>query len=67
MAGSFGFEKEHYDVSMQIGEDRLFPFVRSAPPGVEIAVTGVSCHQQIADGTGRDARYLVEVLADALA
>ncbi len=67
MAGSFGFEKEHYDVSMQIGEDRLFPFVRSVPPGVEIAVTGVSCHQQIADGTGRDARYLVEVLADALA
>ena len=51
---------------MQIGEDRLFPFVRSAPSGVEIAVTGVSCHQQIADGTGRDARYLVEVLADAL-
>ena len=67
MAGSFGFEKEHYDVSMQIGEDRLFPFVRSAPSGVEIAVTGVSCHQQIADGTGRDARYLVEILADALA
>ena len=67
MAGSFGFEKEHYDMSMQIGEDRLFPFVRSAPSGVEIAVTGVSCHQQIADGTGRDARYLVEVLADALA
>ena len=67
MAGSFGFEKEHYDVSMQIGEDRLFPFVRSAPSGVEIAVTGVSCHQQIADGTDRDARYLVEVLADALA
>ncbi len=67
MAGSFGFEKEHYDVSMQIGEDRLFPFVRSAPSDVEIAVTGVSCHQQIADGTAREARYLVEVLADALA
>ena len=67
MAGSFGFEKEHYDVSMKIGEDRLFPFVRSAPSDVEIAVTGVSCHQQIADGTGRDARYLVEILADALA
>ena len=67
MAGSFGFEKEHYDVSMQIGEDRLFPFVRSAASDVEIAVTGVSCHQQIADGTGRDARYLAEILADALA
>ena len=67
MAGSFGFEKEHYDVSMQVGEDRLFPFVRAAPDNVEVAVTGVSCHQQIADGTGRPARYLVEVLADALA
>ena len=67
MAGSFGFEKEHYDVSMQVGEDRLFPFVRAAPDNVEVAVTGVSCHQQIADGTGCPARYLVEVLADALA
>ena len=67
MAGSFGFEKEHYDVSMQVGEDRLFPFVRAAPDNVEVAVTGVSCHQQIADGTGRPARYLVEVLGDALA
>ena len=67
MAGSFGFEKEHYDVSMQVGEDRLFPFVRAAPDNVEVAVTGVSCHQQIADGTGRPARYLVEILADALA
>ncbi len=67
MAGSFGFEKEHYDVSMKIGEDRLFPFVRTAPSNIEIAVTGVSCHQQIGDGTDRDARYLVEVLADALA
>ena len=67
MAGSFGFEKEHYDVSMKVGEDRLFPFVRAAPDNVEVAVTGVSCHQQIADGTGCPARYLVEVLADALA
>ena len=67
MAGSFGFEKEHYDVSMRVGEDRLFPFVRRAPANTEIVVTGVSCHQQIADGTGRTARYLPEILADALA
>ena len=66
MAGSFGFEKEHYDVSMKVGEERLFPAVRSAPETAEIAVTGVSCRQQIEDGTGRKARYLTEVLAEAL-
>ncbi len=67
MAGSFGFEKEHYDVSMRVGEDRLFPFVRNAAPETEIVVTGVSCGQQIADGASRTARYLPDVLADALA
>jgi Fe-S oxidoreductase len=66
MAGSFGFEKEHYAISMKIGEDRLFPAVRSAPAQAEIAVTGVSCRQQIEDGTSRKARYLTEVLAEAL-
>jgi Fe-S oxidoreductase len=66
MAGSFGFEKEHYDVSMKVGEERLFPAVRNAPADAEIAVTGVSCRQQIEDGTGRKARYLAEVLAEAL-
>ncbi|MDA0232467.1 MAG: FAD-binding protein [Chloroflexi bacterium] len=66
MAGSFGFEKEHYDVSMKVGEERLFPAIRSAPRDAEIAVTGVSCRQQIEDGTGRSARYLTEVLAEAL-
>jgi Fe-S oxidoreductase len=67
MAGSFGFEKEHYDISMKVGEDRLFPFVRAASTDTEIAVTGVSCRQQIEDGTGRPARHLAEVLADAVA
>jgi Fe-S oxidoreductase len=66
MAGSFGFEKEHYDVSMKIGEDRLFPAIRNMPPEAQIAVTGVSCRQQIEDGTGRRPRYLAEVLAEAL-
>ncbi len=66
MAGSFGFEKEHYDVSMKVGEERLFPAIRKAPAEAEIAVTGVSCRQQIEDGTGRAPRFLTEVLADAL-
>ncbi len=67
MAGSFGFEKEHYDVSMKIGEERLFPAIRSAPEDAQIAITGVSCRQQIEDGTDREPRYLTEILAEALA
>jgi Fe-S oxidoreductase len=66
MAGSFGFEKEHYEVSMQIGEQTLFPAVRAKGDDWEIAVTGVSCRQQVGHGTGRRARHLVEVLRDAL-
>ena len=67
MAGSFGFERKHYDISMSIGEQALFPAVRAKEPDWEIAVMGVSCRQQIEHGTGRRARHLVEVLRDALA
>ncbi|MCL0031339.1 FAD-binding protein [Dehalococcoidia bacterium] len=66
MAGSFGFEKEHYDISMTIGEDRLFPAIRSAAQDVVVAVTGVSCKQQVEDGTNRKAKYFSEVLSEAL-
>ena len=66
MAGSFGYEKEHYDISMKIGEEALFPAIRAKDNDWEIAVMGVSCRQQVEDGTGRKARHLVEVLADAL-
>jgi Fe-S oxidoreductase len=65
MAGSFGFEREHYDLSMQIGEQRLFPAVRSAPDAA-IAATGVSCRQQIAHGTGRRAEHPVALLHRAV-
>jgi Fe-S oxidoreductase len=65
MAGSFGFEKEHYDVSMAVGERRLLPAVRSKPASVPIVAMGVSCRQQIAHGTGRRALHLVELLAQA--
>ncbi len=67
MAGSFGFERKHYDISMDIGEQALFPAVRAKEPDWDIAVMGVSCRQQIEHGTGRQARHLVEVLRDALA
>ena len=66
MAGSFGFEKEHYDVSIKIGEERLFPAIRKASKSSIPTITGISCKQQIEDGTGVNAKYLTEVLADAL-
>ncbi len=66
MAGSFGFEKEHYEISMAIGEQFLFPAIRDKGPEWEVAVTGVSCRQQVEHGTGRPARHLVEMLRDAL-
>jgi FAD/FMN-containing dehydrogenase/Fe-S oxidoreductase len=62
MAGSFGFEAEHYDVSMTVGEDRLFPAVRAAGPETVVAATGVSCRQQIAHGTTRRAHHPVELV-----
>jgi FAD/FMN-containing dehydrogenase/Fe-S oxidoreductase len=67
MAGSFGFEAEHYDLSMRIGELRLFPAVRAEPATTVIAASGVSCRQQIAHGTGRTARHPLEIVRSALA
>jgi FAD/FMN-containing dehydrogenase/Fe-S oxidoreductase len=66
MAGSFGYEEEHYDVSMQIGELVLFPTVRQQPDDVIIAASGTSCRHQIKDGTGRKALHPVEILWNAL-
>jgi FAD/FMN-containing dehydrogenase/Fe-S oxidoreductase len=62
MAGSFGFEKEHYDLSMQIGELQLFPAIRNAAPEALIAASGTSCRHQILDGTGKKALHPAEVL-----
>lgn len=66
MAGSFGYEKEHYDVSMKIGELVLFPSVRSAEKDTIIAAPGTSCRHQIKDGTGVKAKHTVEILYEAL-
>jgi Fe-S oxidoreductase len=66
MAGSFGYEKEHYELSMKIGELVLFPTVRKQPQDVIIAAPGTSCRHQVKDGTGRKAKHPVEVLYEAL-
>ncbi len=67
MAGSFGYAKKHYDVSRQVGEDRLFPALRKAGPSTQFAITGVSCKQQIEDELDRPAHFLAELLAEAVA
>jgi FAD/FMN-containing dehydrogenase/Fe-S oxidoreductase len=66
MAGSFGFEKEHYRLSMSIGELRLFPAIRAEALDAVIAATGVSCRQQISHGTGRQAWHPLELAQQAL-
>jgi Fe-S oxidoreductase len=66
MAGSFGYEREHYDVSMQIGELVLFPAVRAAGAETLLAAPGTSCRHQIADGTGRRSLHPAEILHAAL-
>ena len=66
MAGAFGYEKEHYELSMQIGEQILFPAIRQAKESICIAAPGTSCRQQIKDGTGREAYHPIEILYDAL-
>jgi len=66
MAGSFGFEKEHYEVSMKIGELVLFPTVRKTDHSTTIAAPGTSCRHQIKDGTGKTALHPIEILWEAL-
>ena len=66
MAGAFGYEAEHYDVSMRMAERSLLPAVRAAPPDALIVADGTSCRHQIADGTGRRAEHVARVFASAL-
>ena len=66
MAGSFGYEKEHYAVSMQVGEDTLFPKIRKTSSDTLIAAAGTSCRHQIKDGTKRIAKHPVSILKEAL-
>ena len=66
MAGSFGYEKEHYNVSMAVGELKLFPAIRKSSPETIISANGTSCRHQIFDGTGRKALHPVTILRQAL-
>jgi len=66
MAGSFGFEKEHYDLSLAIANRRLAPAVRAADPEVEIVASGISCRQQIDHVAGRKAKHPAELLWDRM-
>ena len=67
MAGSFGYEAEHYETSLKIGELGVLPKMRSAPPDTLLAANGTSCRHQIADAVGREARHLVRIIDDASA
>ena len=66
MAGSFGYEAEHYRLSQAIGDERLFPAVRAAGSEVSVAASGMSCRHQIEHGAGRRPRHPIELLAEAL-
>jgi len=66
MAGAFGYEKEHYDFSMEVGNLQLFKAIREAEGEFDIVAAGTSCRNQIKDGTGKRAKHFVEVLAEAL-
>jgi len=66
MAGSFGFEKDHYDVSIKVGERVLLPAVRNASKDTLIIADGFSCREQIAQATGRRALHLAQVIQMAM-
>ncbi len=66
MAGSFGYEKEHYQLSMQVGEDTLFPKIRNLKKSTIIAAPGTSCRHQVFDGTKRIAEHPISILKNAL-
>ena len=65
MAGAFGYEAEHYEMSLRIGELGVLPRMRDAAPGTILAACGTSCRHQIADATGRQARHIVRILDEA--
>ncbi|MBI1293061.1 FAD-binding protein [bacterium] len=66
MAGSFGYEQEHYQISQEIGESRLFPAVRNRPEGTTVIANGFSCRHQIKDATGAKPMHIIEAIGRAL-
>ncbi len=67
MAGFFGYKKEHYALSMQIGELILFPAIRETDDNIPVIASGISCRQQILAATGRKVLHPAEVFRDAFA
>ena len=67
MAGSFGYEAEHYEMSLKIGELGVLPKFRAAPPDTILSANGTSCRHQIANVIGREARHLVRILDESSA
>ena len=66
MAGSFGYEKEHYDISMQVGEQSLFSKIRKFSTDTEICASGTSCRHQIFDGTKKESSHPIQTLYRSL-
>jgi Fe-S oxidoreductase len=66
MAGAFGYEKRHYEVSMKIGERRLFPAVQAVSGDACIVANGFSCRHQIEHATGKKAQHAIQILAEAM-
>ena len=66
MAGAFGYEAEHHEISMKMAELSLLPAVRAADPDTLLVADGTSCRHQIHDGSGRTAEHVAVVLARAL-
>jgi FAD/FMN-containing dehydrogenase/Fe-S oxidoreductase len=67
MAGAFGYEAEHYEMSLRIGELSVLPKLRAAAPGTLLVANGTSCRHQIADALGRQARHIARILDEASA
>jgi hypothetical protein len=66
MAGSFGYEKEHYDLSMKVGEQSLFSKIKNLDSSTEICASGTSCRHQIYDGTKKVALHPIQILQKSL-
>ena len=64
MAGAFGYEKEHYDISKKIAEDRLIPYINNMKKNTQIAITGVSCRHQIKDFSNQNPKHILEIIAE---
>lgn len=66
LAGNFGFERGHYEISVAVGEQGLLPAVRSADPDTRVLADGFSCRTQIAQQTDRRGTHLAQLIAEAL-